>query len=509
MAFNLPDAEYQMRNNSSNNRGFFDNEFQFGQKQAGGLPIIGDRAAQVQNSNGQEGIYFGLAGQGSTTSFDASIDTKVMLTSVQFNAPNRIQVNTRANRGVVARLTSGAGGTTYREYLIGGNDTPFASAQAGPVTICLDLSATSNDSSAGSYDNSDVTGWGYGTNKINLSGGSSNLQFFQRFFLFDTGKGQPNLPTFTGVSNFDDAIAVVQGDGYTTKIGAWLTKSGSSFFIPAPFSFGDGSSPVTFDDQGAAVVSPFDNATNQENFRLTNGAMRVYLDTRDNAADSVTLSGSYSWGTAAPWDFSQSNAGTCTLSGNFTGMGEFSIGSSVTANGTFNLASGEAVVSEGANINGITVRGDLNLVGSSVTALQNVTVEGALDFDTAGTYTLTSCNIEEVTNSSGGTVIINNAGSTINTNTGPNISIVAPPAPLTLNGLQANSEVRVYEAGTFTEIDGVENSGTSFSTSVTVPSVDIVIFSLQYLPIKLFAIDTTSNVALPISQQFDRNYSNP
>jgi hypothetical protein len=75
--------------------------------------------------------------------------------------------------------------------------------------------------------------------------------------------------------------------------------------------------------------------------------------------------------------------------------------------------------------------------------------------------------------------------------------------------LQADSEVRVYEAGTFTEIDGVENSGTSFSTSVTVPSVDIVIFSLQYLPIKLFAIDTTSNVALPISQQFDRNYNNP
>ena len=414
-----------------------------------------------------------------------------------------------AQRGIVARLTSGVGASDYREYRIGGNDTPFGSAQTGPVTICLDLSAAGQDASGGSYDNSDATGWGYGTFKVNLVGSNSNLNFFQRVFLFDTGKSEPNLPTFTGASSFDDAIAVVQGDGYTTKIGAWLTKSGSSFFIPAPFSLGDGSSPITFDDQGAAVVSPFDNASGQENFRLTNDAMRVYLDTRDNAADSVTLSGSYAWGTAAPWDFSQSNAGTCTLSGNFNGMGEFSLGSSVTANGTFNLASGEAVVSEGANINGITVRGDLNLVGSSVTALQNVTVDGALDFDTAGTYTLTSCNIEEVTNSSGGTVIINNAGSTININTGPDISIVAPPATLTLNGLQPNTEVRVYEAGTFIEIDGVENSGTSFSTSVTVPSVDIVIFNLQYIPIKLFGIATTSDVSLPINQVFDRNFNNP
>jgi hypothetical protein len=508
MAFNLPAAQYLMRSNSSLNRGSFDNAFQTGSKTGGNLPITFN-GTQVTNAGGNEGIYFGMDAQNSTSGKDASTNTKVVLTSVQFNAPNRIQVGTLAERGVVARLTSGSGGPNYREYRIGGNDTPFAASQAGPVTICLDLSATGQDASGGSYDNSDVTGWGFGTFKFNLAGGSSNLCFFQRVFLFDTGKGQPNLPTFTGVSNFDDAIGVVQGDGYTTKLGAWLTKSGSSFFVPAPMSFGDGSSAVTFDDQGAAVVSPFNNASGQENFRLTNDAMRVYLDTRDNAADSVALSGSYAWGTAAPWDFSQSNAGTCTLSGNFSGMGEFSLGSSVTANGTFNLASGEAVVSEGANINGITVRGDLNLVGPSVTTLQNVTVDGVLDFDTAGTYTLTSCNIEEVTNSSGGTVIINNAGSTINTNTGPNISIVAPPATLTLNGLQANSEVRVYEAGTFTEIDGVETSGTSFSTSVTVPSVDIVIFNLQYLPIKLLAIDTTSNVALPIGQQFDRNYNNP
>ena len=521
-----------MRTNGSSNRGSFDNAFQTGQKNGGNLPITFS-ATQVQNAGGSEGIYFGLDAQNSTSGKDASTDTKVMLTSVQFNAPNRIQVNTIGNRGVVARLTSGGGGSNYREYRIGGNDTPFASAQAGPVTICLDLSAVGQDSSGGSYDTSNVTGWGYGTNKINLVGGSSNLCFFQRVFLFDTAKGDPNLPIFTGVSSFDDAVEVVQGDGYTTKIGAWLTKSGSSFFLPAPFSFGDGSSAITFDDQGASVVSPFDNASGQENFRLTTQAMRVYLDTRDDPADSVILRGSYAWGTAAPWDFSQSNQGTCTLSGNFGGMGDFTIGSSVSSNGVFSLASGSKLIVDGASIDGTTVNGDLELISVASTApspiwdssaawdssavwavaggqvISNVTVTGAFNFDTPGTYTFSNCNVSEVTNSSGGNVTINNAGSTIGTNTGPNITIAQPPALLTLNGLQPNTEVRVYQAGTIIEVAGVEDSGTSFSAFIAIPSVDVVIFNVQYLPIKLESVDTTINTTLPIQQQFDRNFENP
>ncbi len=512
MTFTLPAAQYLMRTNSSSNRGSFDNAFQTGQKNGGNLPITFS-ATQVQNSGGSEGIYFGMDAQNSTSGKDASTDTKVMLTSVQFNAPNRIQVNTLANRGVVARLTSGGGGSNYREYRIGGNDTPFASAQAGPVTICLDLSAVGQDASGGSYSTSNVTGWGYGTNKVNLVGGSSNLCFFQRVFLFDTAKGDPNLPFFTGVSSFDDAVEVVQGDGYTTKIGAWLTKSGSSFFLPAPFSFGDGSSAITFDDQGASIVSPFDNASGQENFRLTTQAMRVYLDTRDNPADSVILRGSYAWGTAAPWDFSQSNQGTCTLSGNFGGMGDFTIGSSVTSSGVFSLASGSKLIVDGASIDGTTVNGDLELISVASSGggqvISNVTVTGALNFDTPGTYTFANCNISKVTNSSGGNVTISNDGSIIQTNTGPNITIVQPPALLTLNGLQPDTEVRIYEAGTINEIAGVENSGTSFSASISISSVDVVVFNVQYLPIRLESVDTTVNTTLPIQQQFDRNFENP
>ena len=80
---------------------------------------------------------------------------------------------------------------------------------------------------------------------------------------------------------------------------------------------------------------------------------------------------------------------------------------------------------------------------------------------------------------------------------------------LTLNDLKVNSEVRVYDAGTTTELAGVENSGTSFNAALSVSSVDIVIFNTDYKPLRTTNVDTTVNVTLPIQQIFDRNYTNP
>jgi hypothetical protein len=80
---------------------------------------------------------------------------------------------------------------------------------------------------------------------------------------------------------------------------------------------------------------------------------------------------------------------------------------------------------------------------------------------------------------------------------------------LNLTGLQSNSEVRIYQAGTTTEIDGVENSGTSFSTTTTESSIDLVIFNTQYQPVRTLSVDTSGDVTLPIQQIFDRNYNNP
>ena len=99
----------------------------------------------------------------------------------------------------------------------------------------------------------------------------------------------------------------------------------------------------------------------------------------------------------------------------------------------------------------------------------------------------------------GGTTIITGGG-TLN---------ILNNTTLTLTGLQANSEVRVYTAGTITEIAGVENSGTTFvDNTIAVDSVDIVIHNVAYEYQKIEAADTSSNLTLPIQQRFDRNYSN-
>lgn len=92
---------------------------------------------------------------------------------------------------------------------------------------------------------------------------------------------------------------------------------------------------------------------------------------------------------------------------------------------------------------------------------------------------------------------------------GGNVNVINP-ATLTLTGLQNPTEVRVYEAGTTNELAGEENvtSGT-FSATIQVNSVDIVIAALEYQNIRLTNVDTTSDTTLPIQQRFDRNYSNP
>ena len=106
-----------------------------------------------------------------------------------------------------------------------------------------------------------------------------------------------------------------------------------------------------------------------------------------------------------------------------------------------------------------------------------------------------------------GTITLQNGASFIGTFTDTNGTTTV--TELTLTGLQSNSEVRVYQAGTTTEIDGVENSGTTFSTTTIESSVDVVVFNVGYVPVRLLAVDTSTNVTLPIQQRLDRNYNNP
>jgi hypothetical protein len=83
----------------------------------------------------------------------------------------------------------------------------------------------------------------------------------------------------------------------------------------------------------------------------------------------------------------------------------------------------------------------------------------------------------------------------------------------TLNGLQPNSEVRIYLSGTSTELIGVENSGTSFTYNYQYSgdfNIDYIVFNLGYLPIRVTGITLGGqNSSVLIQQTIDRQYLNP
>ena len=370
-----------------------------GLKNAGNLPMT-TSAAEVNHSG--SGVVKGTAYE-MPQAFDSTSDTKVLVWAWQFNAPNRIQVDTKANNGVVARLYSSIG--NYIQFRIGGNDTPAASSQAGPLPFVLDPKASGFTDEVGTFDTSTVMGYGWGSSYKALTGQQSSLAFFTRAFLFDTTKDAAAIPKFTGSSHFDDIIAAVLGTNYTNKIHIFVSKAGSTYTLLCPFQIGDGATSTNFNDNGATVLSPADNDVSDPRFHLSDQAMRVYLSL--TSSDSVTLSGTYVWGTAADWDCNSNANASVTLSGTFKGMGNISLGPDVTATGSFDLANGKQVIDYGAVLSGIIVNGFLRL--SSRRNLTSVSA-GRIVLTVSGEYTLTNCQIDEVENISGGAVSISLVG---------------------------------------------------------------------------------------------------
>jgi hypothetical protein len=86
---------------------------------------------------------------------------------------------------------------------------------------------------------------------------------------------------------------------------------------------------------------------------------------------------------------------------------------------------------------------------------------------------------------------------------------IITPTTITLTGLQANSEVRLYQANTTIELGGVENSNTSESFSIISDAVDIVVHSLEFEYLSLSNVNTAANATIPIQQRRDRTYNNP
>jgi len=161
---------------------------------------------------------------------------------------------------------------------------------------------------------------------------------------------------------------------------------------------------------------------------------------------------------------------------------------------------------------GLAVSGGINLAGDvELTAVFNLTdhnISGTLDFTVAGTYTINDSIITEVTNSSGGNVIINTtSGLVVTTNTGPNITINAPTTSLTINSDTASSLIRYFEDDSQT---ATSTTGTSLVyTYPDTDPIDIEVLKQGYVPVNrqdVVPYNDDYNIALDFDEAYNSSH---
>lgn len=299
----------------------------------------------------------------SSGGYDMSDDHRLMVWHFQYNAPNRVQCATNANDGhfiLISSSTASPPTTDWMKYDIGGNDRVGGSAREEPKVICIDLDST-GDSESGTRDRTSIQTYANGTVRFDLSGGNSQLMFFTRIFAFSTLKDNADCPTFSGASDWEDLTELVQGADFSDIIGKWATDNGNSIFeINSPINIGNNSSLTNFDDNGATVFWPNNTSSSDPDprFRLTDQAFRVYLNLRNDSADTAIFSGSYDAGNSnPPWDFDQDDAAIVTFtSPTFKNTGDFAIGSSITGPGNWDGCGVVDLIDNSIDIDGSTFK---------------------------------------------------------------------------------------------------------------------------------------------------------
>lgn len=365
-----------------------------------------------------------------------------------------------------------------------------------------------------------------------ISGRGSNSST-NRFNSINSSAGVVNLGgPFTAVGGQNATLTelVSLAGTYTTSI---TQPSDLQVVSTIPIALGDGSTDISFTDSEKSVAFP-PLADGVNTFQNYLDALGVEINA--TAASTVKLTNSQI-GASVPYGFDVTAAAGATI--DLTGNSYVFATASLDPDATYNrqlFVGGEGVKHNDAEVrnstfivndqlpanSGMVDWGASTDIESSTFELSAGTTTGhAIKVEATGTYEFTSLSFTgfgadgtdtaAVFNDSGGATTINVFGGlapTVKNGTGASTT-VNTLTTLTLTGLQANSEVRVYDAGTTTELAGVENSGTSFTANISASSADIVIHSLGYEYQKIEGANTSSNLTLPVQQRVDRNYRNP
>lgn len=373
--------------------GTFGSPTNVGDKANGGLPL-NTKGTQWYGKTvtGGAGLYWNFS---SVQNF--SSNEKIYLIAHQYNAPNRVSCGTVANEGLNVRMYTNQ--TNYRLFVLGGQDTDFGKFRRSPTPVIVDPT-TAGDRDEGTYNPASVASYGFGVYYSQFAGGSTNWNYVTRSVLMGTKQDDSDIPRLYGVGvKLKDLHAAVFGiTGWASTEHVYTEAAGDTYTYLCPFVIGydsQGTTQTTFDDEGITVISPAHKVSSDPRFHLSNTSMRVHLDLRNNSADTATFSGTYIWGTEAPWNFNQSDNAVVTLSGaTFKNMGDFTVGSSVSGSATWNGA-GVVIKNTSADLDGSSFKNPNNNYllrlsgGQTISDMTFTSYSGdiAIDMTASGTYT--------------------------------------------------------------------------------------------------------------------------
>lgn len=485
-----------------------------------------------------------------------NMTSKNLLCHVRASTPAHLQryPNVASTRGswMGVRSNTGSGGTTtgYKIWQVHAVDTSWLSGAYVPIVI--NVGNPSTRATSGTLDAAVVTSVGFWTSGI---GALTAQMGFGQLWLMDTtivAGGTASEPI--GIGGIVRAVAVDK-----ERVSA-IQQGAKQMLLLQDVQIGDGTDPVYLLLDATAIEFPRQYSSSTREINYCSIDNKIGLKYRAASGDTIVHRNSlisspsrYFWGlhasssASATYDFAAltvlgAGAITLALAITITGL-TINDYSTIDASGlNLDLSTIKGCPSASASIT--TTTGtliehsilDVSGVGSGnwwcsmttpVIFENNAFVGGgghAIRITSAGTYTFIGntfagfgadgSNGAAIFNDSGGAVTINvtGGGSTPTVRNGSGASTtINNNRTVTLTGLKNPSEVRVFSAGTQTEIAGQENVTTgTFAFSVgSGVSIDVSILALGYQNMRLLAYSTTSDATIPVSQVIDRQYANP
>ena len=445
-----------------------------------------------------------------------------------------------ANYGVSAVLGDG---TNTRAYQVAGAAVAVFRHNTGqPSYQCILIDTgnlpTSKALQGGTLDDTAVTE--FGANYVTLSkalGGASNCFTDQIFYgnggltitITDSGSGWlADLAAKDAGNVSDEAYGICRDLGggiYGLQgqilLGSTITDSDTLSMVDQTLKFEDFSG-VGIDKFGLTIQG---NSTGTQTITITNSTLfcpvgtGAFLTATDINVDSFDMIGSNilnfdqnialcTDATNGPNHDISSNkfVGCAQINPGKTAFQDNTIDSTIDANGAMII---DSIVSM-TNISGLSfISGG---TGHAIYITQ------------PGTYTFTEFSYDGygaddttdavVYNNSGGLVTINlSGGGTPTVRNGASATTdVNVSRTLTITGLLANTEVRIIDPSDNSELDGVENSGTSFAyvyTYAPATTVHLVFLHIDYNYRRIPYLLTDSDENFPFQYTTDRVYSNP